>query len=380
MSTEWNINTDIYDILNSVKNVQKRYIEDEDETTLSLGVFGFIADTEAKKIQTATIMTGQLGNEMFPTRAVLTKNVLTHAAYNGIGNINAVPATITITLCVKMSDIDTNMSNTENGYFYLDSECPIFIDNYEFHLDYDVRITRKKVSTDNNYSFAAQYIMEDENGNRIINRLSNITNPYIKQPFILNIGNEQYLSIQCTVRQITIETTQDTMKSNSIAENKTYTFEFFNQIADFRVRVKDGNEVTELTPYLYGSKIDDDVTNYCWYLFVGDNQIRITFDNKSYIPGLNSDIEIIAYTTLGEKGNFNYIKIDNTSSGLYVDMRSIKYGYNSIITYMIAMTDSLNGQDRKTKEELQKLIPKAAVSRGSITTETDIENYLTLES
>ena len=76
MATDWTINSDIYDIMQSIKNVQKRYIEDEDETTLSLGVFGFIADTEAKKIQTSTILTGQLGNEMFATRAKLTKNVL----------------------------------------------------------------------------------------------------------------------------------------------------------------------------------------------------------------------------------------------------------------------------------------------------------------
>ena len=48
-STNWNINSDIYDIVDSVKNLQKRYIEDEDESTLSLGIFGFVADTEAKK-------------------------------------------------------------------------------------------------------------------------------------------------------------------------------------------------------------------------------------------------------------------------------------------------------------------------------------------
>ena len=91
MATDWTINSDIYDIMQSIKNVQKRYIEDEDETTLSLGVFGFIADTEAKKIQTSTILTGQLGNEMFATRAKLTKNVLAHATFNGITDINAVP-------------------------------------------------------------------------------------------------------------------------------------------------------------------------------------------------------------------------------------------------------------------------------------------------
>ena len=49
--TEWSMNSDIYDIVDSIQDLQRRYIEDEDETTLSLGVFGFVTDTEAKKIQ-----------------------------------------------------------------------------------------------------------------------------------------------------------------------------------------------------------------------------------------------------------------------------------------------------------------------------------------
>ena len=101
---EWNISTDIYDIVGSVNGLKQRYIEDEDETTLALGIFGFITDTESKKIQTSTIMTGQLGNEMFPTRANLTKNVLAHAIYNNIENINAIPAHMIINMGIKVEE------------------------------------------------------------------------------------------------------------------------------------------------------------------------------------------------------------------------------------------------------------------------------------
>ena len=373
---EWKINSDIYDILNSVKGVQQRYIEDEDETTLSLGVFGFIADTEAKKIQTATILAGQLGNEMFPGRANLTKNVLAHAIFNGITDINAVPAKITVTICIKLSDIDKYL-NTDTNSFYLEAIAPIFIDSYEFHLDYDVRIKKVKV-TDDSYAYSAQYITTDENDNKIVNRLSNINNPYIRQPFILNIDNNKYIGIQVTIRQYTIEETTDSMVSDSIIENKSYTFEYENQIADFKVVITDNNEETELTPYIYGSTIDPEEENYCWYQFVADNAIRITFDSLSYIPGLNSQIYIRAYTTMGSKGNFEYLGIDQTSEGLYVDITSKNSGYKNITTYLVAVTDSTDGADKKTKKELQKLIPKAAMSRGSITTETDLTNYFNL--
>ena len=376
MATDWNINSDIYDIMQSIKNVQKRYIEDEDETTLSLGVFGFIADTEAKKIQTSTILTGQLGNEMFATRAKLTKNVLAHATFNGITDINAVPAKITITICIKTEDINRYL-DTDTNCFYLEANSPIFIDKYEFHLDYDVRIKKIKLS-DDSYSYSAQYVTVDENDNKIINRLSTIINPYIRQPFILNIDNNEYIGIQVTVRQYTVEETRDSMVSDSIIENKSYTFEYGNQIADFRVIIIDNNEETEVVPYLYGSVVDPEDKYYCWYQFIADNTVRITFDSLSFIPGLNSQIYIKAFTTLGADGNFEYLNIDQTSEGLYVDITSANSGYNSITTYIVAVTDSVGGSNKKTKEELQKLIPRAAVSRGSITTETDLDNYFNL--
>ena len=374
MSTEWNINSDIYDIVGSVNDLKKRYIEDEDETTLSLGIFGFMADTEAKKIQTSVIMAGQLGNEMFPTRAILTKNVLTHASYNGISNINAIPAIMTISICVKESDIDTYIN--EDNEFFLDSSAPIFIGDYEFHFDYDIKIFRKQTPT--GYSYSAQYIMDDGNGNKITNRLSNLTNPYLKQPYILNIGRENYIGIQCTVRQYTIEETYDTMKSDSIVENKSYNFNYSNQLADFIVYVTDNGVTTEVTPYMYGSIINPTDAAYCWYLYNSDDSVRLVFDSNSYVPGLSADIHIKAFTTLGSGGNFSYLNIDNTSEGLYVELTSNNYEYKSLMTYLVGLTDSMNGSDRKSKEELQKLIPKSALSRGNITTEVDVNNYFNL--
>ena len=105
-ASEWNISTDIYSIVDSLNKLKARYIDDVNETTLSLGIFGFIGDTEAKKIQSSIIMAGELGNEMFPARAKLNKNVLAHAIYCNIEGINAIPATLTVDIGVKESDLD----------------------------------------------------------------------------------------------------------------------------------------------------------------------------------------------------------------------------------------------------------------------------------
>ena len=365
-STEWNINTDIYDIVNSLNEVKKRYIDDETETTLALGIYGYVTDTEAKKIQTSTIMTGHLGNEMFPTRSKLTKNVLAHAIYCNIQNINAVPAHMTINIGIKVEDFERY---AEDSKFIIDHMCPVFVGEYEFHFDYDILLSRSKKEGSNVYS--AHYIMDIEN------RISNIVDPYLKQPFVIKIGNFEYIVLQSLVRQVTIEETIDKIISDSIIETKTYTFEFDNQIADFDVVVTDNGKETRLVPVPYGASTEG-IDNYCWYLFITDSTIRITFDSKSYIPGLNSDIYIKAYTTLGEDGVYKYTKIDDSSEGFYTDLKSDTYNYDRITCYTVAVSDSVDGTNRKTKSELQKLIPKAALSRGSITTETDVSNYFNL--
>lgn len=268
-NTEWNITTDIYDITNSLNQLKRRYLDDEDETTLALGIFGYITDTEAKKIQTSTIMTGQLGNEMFPTRAKLTKNVLAHAIYCNIDDINAIPSKMTINIGIKVEDFEKYAISNK---FIFDAKCPIFVGDYEFHFDYDIILSRSKTSS-NSFVYSAHYDMT------VPNRLSNITDPYLKQPFVIKIGNFYYIIFQTLVRQVTIEETIDKIISDSIIDNKTYTFEFENQLADFDVFVTDNGVETRLTPIPYGSAIDN-IENYCWYLFITDNTIRITFDNK----------------------------------------------------------------------------------------------------
>lgn len=369
--TDWNISNDIYDIVESVNNLQKRYIEDENEATLALGLYGFLADTESKKIQTSVIMTGKMGNEMFPARAQLTKNVLTHAIYNNIPDINAVPAQIMFNMGIKVRDIDAYAINNR---FIIDCKAPIFIGSYEFHFDYNIIITRNNISTDPGepkYAYSAQYDMSEEN------KLSNIVNQYLKQPFVVKIGNDDYVVFQSLARQCSINETTDKVTSSSLIENKTFIFDYYDQLAWFDVYVTDvnGNE-KRLTPLFEGENIDNE-SDFCWYLFLDDNTVRIRFDSRSIVPSLNSTIRVVAYTTIGSSGNFKYTKVDKTSEGYYIDIKSDTMKYN-ISTYVIAVTDSVNGNDRKTKEQLQRLIPKAAMSRGSLTTEKDVDNYFNL--
>ena len=125
----WIPSSDIYNIIQMVDDVKARFIDDQSETTLAIGLFGVLGDIEAKKIQSAIQETYILGNEMFPTRAKLTKNLITHAAYHNITNINAKPASITLNLAIKVDDLDQYMKNTDSGdqEFIFSKDCPIYI-------------------------------------------------------------------------------------------------------------------------------------------------------------------------------------------------------------------------------------------------------------
>ena len=368
-TSQWNISTDIYDIVSTIDNLKARYIETEDETTLALGIFGFIGDTEAKKIQTNTIIAGELGNEMFPNRAKLDKNIVTHAMYSNITNINAVPAYMTVDIAIKEADLDIYMKDNQ---FIFDRTCPIFVGEYEFHFDYDIILKRQKKLGTNIYFYNATYDMDDPN------ELSNIKSPYLDQPYTANFNNFTYIFFRTVIRQVTIETTEDKLVSGSIIDNKSFTFSFSDQMASFEVYITEKGNTRKLKPYLYGTPIGIDVKDFCWYLYMSDNDIRIGFDTSSYLPGLNADIKVVAQVTKGSEGNFTYATKDGEEDGFYFDMESELYNYKKITCYASPETDSAYGSDKKSIDELKELIPKMSLSRGYITTETDLNNYFNL--
>ena len=367
-STDWSISSDIYDIVESVEKLKKRYIEDEDETTLALGIFGFLGDTEAKKIQTSIIMAGELGNEMFAQRAKLDKNVTTHAIYANIEDINAVPSHMIINIAVRLSDLDMYM---QDNIFIFDHNTNIDIGNNVFHLDYDIKITR--IIRGDKKLYMAVYDMDEKN------YTSDIVNPYLKQPFTYNYNNESYLFLQSLVRQVSIKDITDVMVSTSIIDTKSYFFNFENQLTWFDVYITENDKTTRLKPYIYGSVIDPEDEYYCWYLFINDNTIRINFEQESYQPGLNADIRIVTYTTLGEAGNIEYNAEADNNQGFYASF-AFNGSANTVRCLVIPVTSATDGKNKKSIEELKNLIPKMAFSRGYITTETDLNNYFNLIS
>lgn len=353
------VNSDIYNISKLIDDLKAEFIPEENEETLAVGSFGYIGAIEAKRLQTQVRMTGELCNESFSSRARLERNVITHAIANNIENINAVPAKMDVIIGIRQIDImDLMIDDT----FVIDKECPIYIGDFEFHLEYDVIIRRIPLSG-NEKSYTAQYDISRENPS------SDIVNPYISAPAVTQVGNDIYIFINVIISQVEHMITYKKANTSNVIDNKTINFEFQNQLSYFEIHVKESDEDKYLTPIFEGAGVPEGLTYYCWYQYINTDMIRVRFDRNSYMPGLNSEIEVIVKTTRGNEGNFP------KPEDFFTNMESSTYGYKNIALLFMPTSDSDNGKNRKSKKELQALLPKEALARGALTTIKDLNNY-----
>lgn len=363
------VNSDIYNLSQLVDDVKKTFIPNETDETLAIGTYGYIGALESHRLQTQVQMTGELCNESFPSRARLERNVITHAIMANIEDINAIPAKMTTYLILKESDVDYYLDRS-NSTFTIDRECPIYIGDYEFHLEYDIILKQIYIPDKDVNTYAAWYNIPERREVPTSSVDLSTGNPYISPPAIVNIGNQNYIYITTTLSQVSHFTEYKKLVTSNIIDNKTLNFEFEDQLAYFEVEIDESNDVKYLQPVFEGSNVPDNAyLYYCWYQYMDSNLIRIRFDRKSYMPGLNANVSVLIKTTKGAEGNFDH------RGQIAVSLSSDRYGYKNIPMILDPVTSSVNGRDRKTKEELQSLIPKELLSRGSLTTITDLNNY-----
>lgn len=362
------VNSDIYNISQLVDDVKKSFIPEETDETLAIGTYGYIGALESHRLQTQVMMTGELSNESFPSRARLERNVITHAIMANIEDINAIPAKMTTYLILKESDVIYYLNS--DHIFIIDRECPIYIGDYEFHLEYDIILKQIYVPDKDVNTYAAQYDIPPKREVPTSSVDLDLNNPYISPPAVIKIGNQNYIYITTTIAQVSHDTEYKKLVTSNIVDNKTLNFEFEDQLAYFEVEIDESDDTKFLQPVFEGSSVpDNSYLYYCWYQYIDTNLIRIRFDRKSYMPGLNASIKVLIKTCKGTEGNFDH------RGQVAVSLTSDQYGYKNIPMIIDPVTSSAGGRDRKSKSELQALIPRELLSRGSLTTITDLNNY-----
>lgn len=356
------ISTDIYEVAEIVDEVQRQHMESESDRTRSVGINGYFNDINSLHLQNAVVVASETANEMWPSRAKFEKNVIAHSIIQNITDINAIPSTIRVFLGIPLKTVKRLLTNDR---IIFDKESIFNIGGYDFHLQYDLHLIRNVIEN-NEEVYTAQYDVSRKN------ELSSITNPYITAPFIQYYNTEEYLILECDLMQVEHTViTRKLLTSNPI-ENKTFEFEFDNQLATFEVKITEKGETTYLTPVFEGSPVDQNLEDYCYYTYIEANRIRVRFDAISYMPGMNAQIDVLIKTTHGIEGNFEY----NTNT--FITINSDNYGYKNLSLFVIIGSDATGGVDRKSVDELRRILPKEALSRGSITNTQDLLNYFNM--
>lgn len=352
--------TDIYQISETVNELQKQYMPDINDSTRSVGILGYLNDIESTQIQNATITAAEMANEMWPSRAKFEKNVIAHSIIYNIVDINAIPSRLNIHFGIDEMELEKVLVN---GQFILDKESPINISGYEFHLPYDIVITRNVV-LNNQKVYTAKYKIDRSN-----DLCEDLTNPYLSAPFIQMYQTKRHIMISCMLMQVEHKSEMKRVLSSSPIENKTFEFEFENQLATFVVKVTEKGKTTYLTPVFEGIGVDKKIEDYCYYIYEDVNNIRVRFDSISYMPTINAEIAVEIKTTHGAEPDFTQY-----NDSFFTSVSSEKYGYNNVPLFIIPASAD-KGRDRKTIEELQRLLPKEALSRGSIANLSDLISY-----
>lgn len=369
------LNSDIYDITRFVDDIKKKNIDGVDSTkeTLLVGMYGYLGYQFSSLLQNTIVTASELSNEAIPTRAKFDRNVITHALSLGVKKVAATAANMNVLLMLPEKALRANMID---GKFILKAKTPLTFDEYEFHLDYDIEIDYVSMldstnGSQRNYVYTAKYVMDFDNP------ISEITNPFLPPIAIFNYLEDNMIVLATNIHQVYYREIYEKILTSDVIASKTISFSFDKQMSHFMVEVtepsssdtSDTNKIM-LTPVydgLYNNEIAE--LKYCYYQYINPNTIRIRFDPTNYQPPANSDITIKLYTTDGSAGNFEYSeeKTIRLTSNEYTNLYCI-----------IAQRDdegSHGGLDRQTIDELQHIIPKEALSRGSITTNTDLSNY-----
>lgn len=376
-----NLTSDVYGLNAYVNEIKKRFTPEVKEDTLMLGIFGYTGQVFSDLLQNTVVMASEFSNESIPTKAKFEKNIIAHALGLGITDINAVPAQLDVLLTFVEDDIinwlgardaDGNDLPWDGDGFIFDSDTPIHIGDFTFYADYDIQIKKIKINNEgkkDKFTYTAKYLIG------IKNPVSDITNPYLTPPVKMNVNGTNIIFTKVTLRQISKEVIHKKVLSDNTIASKTVTFDFEGQLAAFTIDVAEGTKTTHLIPTYEGLSISDREYPYFYYSFLDSNTIRIKFDRYSYAPRINSDVSINIYTTEGESGNFTF----NPEVYPGFAFASDKYGYSNIGCEIRPITgESMYGTNKKSVEDLKKVIPKEALSRGSITNLADLENFFNM--
>lgn len=348
------------------KEIAPKFFDLDDVNQLNIGLIGYSTEIIANTTEDTANAISTYAKEMFPNRATIPESIYTYASLFQVDDLMASPAKLQILLFINEDDIN-NLGEIKGNYkeFVLDSQLVINVEDKQFMMDYDIRITSKPHRGD--YIFNASYIKS------FTNTLSDINNPYIKIRRI-NYDGSKYLGLLLTVRQVNKFTYTENLISNEKINLPSIVFSFTEQLAGFEVFYKEpgSNESVQLKKRLSSSTPIKEP--FCYYRFKNEESVELTFSTRDgyFQPKYNSEILIKYFTTTGEEGNFPLYKGNNVVASPSSDM----YEYNNnLILLPFIQSESIGGKKSLTLEEIRNIVIERYSTVNSYTTENDLQLF-----
>ena len=368
MSDNNQINSSVYNIQDEWLNqIASRYFDINDINKLRLGLFGYVNEVMSDSLEDTIHLFNMYSNEIFPNKAVLPDSIYSYSALADYSEFNAVPAEIEFYLALRLNDVLAHATDQASyKELVIDRHSKLVLDDrMSYVLDYDVVIKIKEVGS-SDYVISAHY---DFN---YTNPLSNISNPYITV-VIYNVQGHTYVYLQLKARQVEQSEQLIDVIGTNILENLYYEISYEQKLADFNVyyRAPRDTDYVQLTKYFI-DEFNPTTDPFCFYSYPAESRISIYFSaHPNYFkPEPGSSLKIELFTTYGAEGNFKYSGINPRFN--IIDPNDYTR-YLPILTEIKVISNSRNGKDPATLEEIRSRVVESFSSRKNIVTGYDLQ-------
>lgn len=360
------------------ETVIPKYFDDSNVSLRTVGMLGYTTELVTNTCEDSFNASSVLFRESFVNRAQMDESIYSHAAIFQIDDVFARAAGCKFLLVIEEEAVIKNMEQKQQGSsiynFYIDKDTTIYVEDIPFTLDYDIQLNIIKKITDkgNDYIFTAQYIMDEYTYG---NSISEISNPYVK----LRRSVDGYIALEVWAHQCVRDVRYETIITNSTINYPTIDITNFNgKLAGFDIFYTDKSKkyakngpVQMIKQIVYSQALK---TPFCYYQFIDDDTLRITFNTKDlfFMPEFNSELEIILYITEGSTGNFDVYNGTNIT----LIPNNTRYNYStSYLTAAKPIGSSAEGRDSKSVSDLQALAAEGYRTANALTTDHDLQIY-----
>lgn len=356
-----------YSIKDYIKNtIAVNYFDFEDVDSLNIGIFGCLTDIEASSSEDISNIISTFAKEIFPNLAEIPESIYSYAGAYNVTDLFASPGSAGFVLFLSEADIIKNGIRNGTYYeYYLDSGTKIRVADYDFVLDYDIKITYRTYRDE--LVFTATYVKDFENS------ISSVNNPYIKIKRISYKG-QKYLGLIIKANRVDMTEFTETLISNDKINLPKVSFRFNDTIANFEVLYKapDSEVYTQLEKRFYRS--EPSKNPFCFFRFKDENQIELSFTSRDgyFQPKFNGEIKVKIYTCNGVSDNFPIYSGDD----IIVQPAVERYPYNqNLVMLALIQTECSGATSMPTLDEIRELYLAKMMTVDSYTTENDLQVY-----